>query len=126
LVSGKYSFIQKVMTFIKFLFPVLHDYAESRDINPRGTCQCRFCLIYFSIDLYSEMKCANEVNNSIFVGFTCLVNEVSQFSWLTPSARSLQICDENLPSFAVSTLVSFLREHSPNAERFTFPLCFHV
>lgn len=43
--------------------------------------------------------------------------------YLTPSTRPLQNCDENLPSFAVSTLVSFLREHSPNAERFIFPLC---
>jgi len=43
---------------------------------------------------------------------------------LTPSTRSLQIRDEILPSFAVSTLVPFLGEHSPNAERFIFPLCF--
>jgi len=35
---------------------------------------------------------------------------------------AINLCDENLPSFAVSTLVSFFREHSPNAERFIFPL----
>jgi hypothetical protein len=34
------------------------------------------------------------------------ISWVSQFNGLTPSTHSLQIYDENIPSFAVSTLVS--------------------
>ena len=68
------------------------------------------------VHLLPEGKCGREL-----IGWVNLtVDSIYSFAYL-------QICDENLPSFAVSTLVClFLREHSPNAERFTFPPLFHV
>jgi len=90
---------------------------------------------FILLSLHSEMKCANEVHNSRLVHLLSewwwrssplnRIGWVNLISW-PPSTRSLQICDESLPSFAVSTLVSLFREHSPNAERFIFPLLLHV
>jgi hypothetical protein len=60
--------------FHKFLFPVLHDYAESRD-KKKGYLPVPILpdLFYYCC---SEMKCANEVN-SLLGGFTYfkLVNQ---------------------------------------------------
>jgi len=76
--------------------------------------------------LLVKWQCANEVNSQL-VGLLNLGNGntliVSQFkfnSWLS-STRSLQICDENLPSFAVSTLVSFLRGALPQCRTLYTP-----
>jgi len=76
------------------------------------------------------MKHANEVDS---------VNEwmnekslrISLFGWVPGTvfdssySTFYSFCDENLPSFAVSTL-GVRRKHSPNAERFIFPLLFRV
>ena len=102
-------------------------------ICKEGTCQCQFCLINpFFVCLTCcaqvRLRCSNiyrwttTEEKQIFL-FFC---ESTQFCWLH-LAHSLPICDENLPSFAVSTQVSSdIRSHSPSAERFFYiPPC-HV
>ena len=107
----------KVMTFI--LFPVLHDFAEveinsafKQRKNKKGTCQCQFCLIssFWLPHCCSVIKTANGV---LWIGRLSWENiddgrTLGEFNYLVDSTYlfTTHICDENLPSFAVSTLVS--------------------